>query len=134
MIGETREKKPMTANSIIIKNGGNEQIACYVPEFCQCFSCYDLGMTLRLRRIFFSQMSKIDEQRFLNIDPCPRSNSENSGEVSKNLGKMFCNMCERGFIFTYLPAACRFMKILTHLQRLKGFSLLSRRAYLKEQP
>ena len=91
----------MTANSIIIKNGGNEQIACYVPEFCQFFSCYDLGMTLRLRRIFFTQMSI-----YVNIDPCPRSNSENSGEVSKNLGKMF-STCVRGgsYLHTYLQHA-----------------------------
>ena len=38
MIGETREKKPVKTNSIIIENGGNEQIVYYAPEIPQFFA------------------------------------------------------------------------------------------------
>ena len=62
----------MKTNSIIVKN---EQIAYYAPEISKFFSCFDYGMTLRLRRIFFTRILKIDEQRFLYIDPCVRSKS-----------------------------------------------------------
>ena len=41
VIVEAREKKPVKTNSTIIKNGENEQIACYAPEIPQFFSCYD---------------------------------------------------------------------------------------------
>ena len=76
MIGETREKRPVEINLIIIKNGGNEQIAYYAPKIHQFFSCYDDGMTLHLQHIFFTLiLLKTDEQRFLYIDPCERSNS-----------------------------------------------------------
>ena len=75
MIGETREKRPVEINLIIIKNGGNEQMAYYAPKIHQFFSCYDYGMTLHLRHIFFTLILKTDEQRFLYIDPCARSNS-----------------------------------------------------------
>ena len=63
--GETKGKKNKT-NSIIVKN---EQIAYYAPEGPKFFSCYDYGMTLHLRCIFFTHILKIDEQRFLYIDP-----------------------------------------------------------------
>ena len=72
MIGETKGKKPVKTNSIIVKN---EQIAYYAPEISKFFSCYDYGMTLRLRRIFFTRILKTDKQRFLYIDPCVRVNS-----------------------------------------------------------
>ena len=36
-----QRKKTVKTNLIIIKNGGNEQIACYAPEIPQFFSCYD---------------------------------------------------------------------------------------------
>ena len=53
----------------------NEQIAYYAPEISKFFSCYDCGMTLRLWRIFFTRILKIDEQSFLYIDPCVRAYS-----------------------------------------------------------
>ena len=61
---------------------------------------------------FFTHILKIDEQRFLYIDPW------DSGEIIKNLDEMLYKFCK--------PAACRFMKMLTHLQRFAGFSLLCR--------
>ena len=36
-----QRKKPVKTNLIIIKNGGNEHIACYAPEIPQFFNCYD---------------------------------------------------------------------------------------------
>ena len=35
------KKKTVKTISIIIKNGGNEQIAYYAPEISQFFSCHD---------------------------------------------------------------------------------------------
>ena len=63
------EKKPVKTNLIIVKN---EQTAYYAPEISKFFSCYEYGITLRPRRIFFTRILKIDEQRFLYIDPCVR--------------------------------------------------------------
>ena len=41
VIDETREKNPVKANSIIVKNGGNKQMACYAPEISKFLRCYD---------------------------------------------------------------------------------------------
>ena len=69
VIGETREAKSVKTNLIIVKNGGKEQMAYYAPEISKFYRCYDYGMTPRLCLFFFTHILKINEPRFLYIDP-----------------------------------------------------------------
>ena len=70
-----RKKPSVKTNSIIVKNGGNEQMAYYAPEISKLFRSYDYGITLHLWLIFFTCILKVDEQRFLYIDPWACVNS-----------------------------------------------------------
>ena len=70
----------------------------------------------------FSNIIKIDEQRFFYIDPCIHVNSQNSWEIIKNLPGQngLKSVWRRIDIYkTCKPAACSFMKKLTHLQWFK---------------
>ena len=66
---KTREEKSVKANSIVVKIGRNEQMSHYAPEMSKFCRCYNYGMTLRLQLIFFTCILKINEPRFLYIDP-----------------------------------------------------------------
>ena len=68
MIGETREKKQVKTNSIIIENGGNEQIVYYAPEIPQFFAAMTKEWHCVFDAFFFTRILKIDKQRFLYID------------------------------------------------------------------
>ena len=54
LIGETREKKSVKTNLIVVKNGGKEQMAYYASEFSKFYRCYDYRMIPLLRLIFFT--------------------------------------------------------------------------------
>ena len=68
MIGKTREEKSVKTNSIIIKIGRNEQMSHYAHEMSKYCRCYDYGMTVTSTH-FFTCILKINEPRFLYIDP-----------------------------------------------------------------
>ena len=69
MISETREEKSVKTNSIVVKNGGKEQMAYYASEFSNFYRCYDYGMIPHLQLVFFTHILKINEPIFFYIDP-----------------------------------------------------------------
>ena len=84
---------------------------------------------MTLSMLFFTCILKIDEQRFLYIDPCipiflelVRDNQKLGQDTLKHVwdGVNIYQICR--------PAACSFIKSLTLLYRFNGFHLLCRSA------
>ena len=67
------EKKPVTKNLILTRNEGSAHYGM-PPETSRFFRCYDYITTL-LFRLIFSHILKIDQQRFVCMDPWIHINS-----------------------------------------------------------
>ena len=115
------------------KNRGNEQNAHYAPEDSRFFRFYDYGIALVLRRSFFTRILKVDEQRFLYIDPFIRVKFLELVRDNEKPGKNGLKRVWEGVHICkiFKPAACSFMKKLAQLQKFKRFSLLCRRHILR---